>query len=83
MLPSILMDGAKALVSLWCGWRFAPMLTKSSVGITLFPPNDCCSSEMCIGRNKELKTMESHKVIIYTINGASPGHSIHIICVCE
>jgi hypothetical protein len=27
--------------------------------------------------------MESRKVVIYTADGAYPGHSIHLICMCE
>lgn len=52
-------------------------------GVTLFPPSDCCLNETCEERNKELKTMESWKVVIYTIDGAYPGHSVHLICACE
>jgi hypothetical protein len=54
-----------------------------AAGITLFPPSDCCLNEGCRDRNKELKTMESRKVVIYTADGAHPGHSIHLICARE
>ena len=62
----------------------ASLLTKACpAGITLFPPGDCCLNDACKGRNKELKTMESRKVVIYTADGAYPGHSIHLICMRE
>jgi hypothetical protein len=62
----------------------ASQLTKACpAGITLFLPSDCCLNDACKGGNEELKTMESSKVVIYTADGAYPGHSIHLICTRE
>jgi hypothetical protein len=63
--------------------RLSPILIMISAGLTLFPPSDCCLSENCVGQNKELKTVESRKVVIYMADGAYPGHSIHLICARE
>lgn len=63
--------------------RLRLVLITTLAGLTLFPPSDCCLSENCVGRNKELKTVESRKVVIYMADGAYPGHSIHLICARE